>query len=544
MENPRTIEEMLVKEKRMTENQLARARILTGSARERERLRFLVELGYVSEDDILDCICRKEGTARTDAETAKIDPRAAALLTGAFAREHHLLPVAFKEDSIIVAVPFWADQDVLDETAVFTGVPAVPVLAAEKELEKAIERVYGEEEEGESAERMDSAPLVRAVNAIIEEAYERNASDIHVEPWKDRLTVRFRINGDLICVRSMELLYHSPIVTRLKLMAGMDIAQKRLPQDGKYHYERGGISTDLRISSLPTIYGEKMVLRLLGNNRDPALMDIGRLGMEEEQREVFDRMLRAPFGLVLVTGPTGSGKSTTLYAALNRLASGKLNIVTVEEPVEKMINGITQVQVNPKAGLTFAAALRSILRQDPDVIMVGEMRDEETVSMGIRAAITGHLVFSTLHTGDCASAVIRLRSMGAPSYLIAASLTGMAPQRLVKRRGPLCNRPENVNGEKQDALRQLTGQEIQRLWHAPGCPKCNGTGYIRRRAVYEMMEADGTVKDMIRRGTSAEELRRYQRKKGFLPLKDYVVKLLLAGETDMEEAEKVIYSAE
>ena len=388
MENPRTIEEMLVKEKRMTENQLARARILTGSARERERLRLLVELGYVSEDDILDCICRKEGTARTDAETAKIDPRAAALLTGAFAREHHLLPVAFKEDSIIVAVPFWADQDVLDETAVFTGVPAVPVLAAEKELEKAIERVYGEEEEGESAERMDSAPLVRAVNEIIEEAYERNASDIHVEPWKDRLTVRFRINGDLICVRSMELLYHSPIVTRLKLMAGMDIAQKRLPQDGKYHYERGGISTDLRISSLPTIYGEKVVLRLLGNNRDPALMDIGRLGMEEEQREVFDRMLRAPFGLVLVTGPTGSGKSTTLYAALNRLASGKLNIVTVEEPVEKMINGITQVQVNPKAGLTFAAALRSILRQDPDVIMVGEMRDEETVSMGIRAAIT------------------------------------------------------------------------------------------------------------------------------------------------------------
>lgn len=544
MENPRTIEEMLVKEKRMTENQLARARILTGSARERERLRLLVELGYVSEDDILDCICRKEGTARTDAETAKIDPRAAALLTGAFAREHHLLPVAFKEDSIIVAVPFWADQDVLDETAVFTGVPAVPVLAAEKELEKAIERVYGEEEEGESAERIDSAPLVRAVNAIIEEAYERNASDIHVEPWKDRLTVRFRINGDLICVRSMELLYHSPIVTRLKLMAGMDIAQKRLPQDGKYHYERGGISTDLRISSLPTIYGEKMVLRLLGNNRDPALMDIGRLGMEEEQREVFDRMLRAPFGLVLVTGPTGSGKSTTLYAALNRLASGKLNIVTVEEPVEKMINGITQVQVNPKAGLTFAAALRSILRQDPDVIMVGEMRDEETVSMGIRAAITGHLVFSTLHTGDCASAVIRLRSMGAPSYLIAASLTGIAAQRLVKILCPFCKRPENVNGEKQDALRQLTGQEIQRLWRAPGCPKCNGTGYIRRRAVYEMMEADGTVKDMIRRGTSAEELRRYQRKKGFLPLKDYVVKLLLAGETDMEEAEKVIYSAE
>lgn len=544
MENPRTIEEMLVKEKRMTENQLARARILTGSARERERLRLFVELGYVSEDDILDCICRKEGTARTDAETAKIDPRAAALLTGAFAREHHLLPVAFKEDSIIVAVPFWANQDVLDETAVFTGVPAVPVLAAEKELEKAIERVYGEEEEGESAERIDSAPLVRAVNAIIEEAYERNASDIHVEPWKDRLTVRFRINGDLICVRSMELLYHSPIVTRLKLMAGMDIAQKRLPQDGKYHYERGGISTDLRISSLPTIYGEKMVLRLLGNNRDPALMDIGRLGMEEEQREVFDRMLRAPFGLVLVTGPTGSGKSTTLYAALNRLASGKLNIVTVEEPVEKMINGITQVQVNPKAGLTFAAALRSILRQDPDVIMVGEMRDEETVSMGIRAAITGHLVFSTLHTGDCASAVIRLRSMGAPSYLIAASLTGIAAQRLVKILCPFCKRPENVNEEKQDALRQLTGQEIQRLWRAPGCPKCNGTGYIRRRAVYEMMEADGTVKDMIRRGTSAEELRRYQRKKGFLPLKDYVVKLLLAGETDMEEAEKVIYSAE
>ncbi len=543
MEYQSRIEDMLVKEGCMTKEQLARARTLFREADQKERLKTLVDLGYVDEKDVISCICRGEQIQAVDLEKQEADARAASLLSASFAREHTVLPVALKEEGLLAAVPFWIEQDVLDETAVLTGMPVIPVLALESHLKRAIEKAYGKEREI-SAERTERAPLVRMVNALIEEAYERNASDIHVEPGKDTLIVRFRINGDLVCARTMELSYQSPMVTRLKLMAGMDIAQKRLPQDGKYHYERGGVSTDLRISSLPTIYGEKIVLRLLGNNRDMALMDIGRLGMEEEQRTVFEKMLHVPYGMVLVTGPTGSGKSTTLYAALHSLSSRKINIVTVEEPVEKIINGITQVQVNPKAGLTFAAALRSILRQDPDVIMVGEMRDEETVSMGVRAAITGHLVFSTLHTADCASTVIRLRSMGVPSYLIAASLAGVAAQRLVKILCPSCRQMEKVEGQRRKALKDLTGQEIERIWSARGCPRCSGTGYIRRRAIYEIMEVDGEIKEMIRRGTSVGELRLYQKKKGLLTLKDYAVKLLAEGETDIAEAEKIIYSAE
>ena len=544
MQEQESIERMLVKAGYMTESQLARARTLTGDRRERERLRLLVELGYVSEENVLSCICRQEGLGRADLEHGGAESEAAVMLEGGFARDHLLLPAAVEKDCLLIAAPFWVERDTLEEAEALTGMRIVPVLAPAASLRAAIDAAYGEAREHGGGEREENAPVVRMVNAMIEEAYEKNASDIHIEPRKDQLVVRFRIHGDLIRVRTLESPLHSPITTRLKLMAGMDIAQKRLPQDGNCHYEKGSISTDLRISSLPTIYGERIAVRLLGNSRDAALMDMGRLGMEEEQRAVFERMLRAPYGMVLVTGPTGSGKSTTLYAALNRLAAEKRNIVTIEDPVEKVVPGITQVQVNPKAGLTFASALRSILRQDPDVIMVGEMRDEETVSMGVRAAVTGHLVFSTLHTGDCASAVIRLRSMGVPSYLIAASLTGAAAQRLVRILCPFCRRPEKTDPQRREQLRQLTGQEIETIWHAPGCPRCSGTGCIGRRAVYEIMEADGSIKEMIRRGASVQELRGHQRKAGFLPLKDYAVRLLLAGDIDIEEAERILYSAE
>ena len=302
-------------------------------------------------------------------------------------------------------------------------------------------------------ERVESAPVVRMVNTVIEEAFHKNASDIHVEPGKNDLVIRIRINGDLMVHTTLKMEYHRPMITRLKLMAGMDIAEKRLPQDGKYHYERGEVSTDLRISTLPSIYGEKAVLRLLGNDRNNSLMDIRRLGMEEEQRIVFEHILKAPHGMVLVTGPTGSGKTTTLYAAINRMVKKKINIVTVEDPAEKVMDGITQVQVNSKAGLTFASALRSILRQDPDVIMVGEMRDEETVAIGVRAAITGHLVLSTLHTNDCASTIHRLRNMGVPPYMAAASLSGIVAQRLVKLLCPNCRQPTSRTSGSKGYLR-------------------------------------------------------------------------------------------
>lgn len=282
----------------------------------------------------------------------------------------------------------------------------------------------------------------------------------------------------------------------------MDIAEKRLPQDGKYRYDRGQVKTDLRISALPTIYGEKIVLRLLNSARDDCLMDVRRLGMTEEQEEAFERFIKAPYGLVLVTGPTGCGKTTTLYAALNRLVRRKINVVTVEDPVEKAISGATQVQVNVKSGLTFAVALRAILRQDPDVIMIGEMRDGETASIGVRAAITGHLVFSTLHTNDCAASVARLLDMGVVPYMAAAALTGVIAQRLVKELCPHCRREYEPDGRERELLGGTAPEPVKRLWKPVGCSRCGNTGYSGRRAIYEFMEVDEEIGGMIQKGAS------------------------------------------
>ena len=265
---------------------------------------------------------------------------------------------------------------------------------------------------------------------------------------------------------------------------------------------------------------------------------------KEKQEEIFGRMLKAPFGIILVTGPTGSGKSTTLYAALSQLAEKKINCVTVEDPVEKLINGVTQVQVNAKAGLTFATALRSILRQDPDVIMVGEIRDEETADIGVRAAVTGHLVLSTLHTNDCVSAVYRLQNMGIPFYMIAAATTGVVAQRLVKVLCPHCRRKIKAGQQTKRLLYEVSGKEAEEVWEAVGCEECLNTGYSHRRASYEMFELNETTKNMIRDGETAEKIRRYQRERGFLSLQEQAAQMVMNGEMDMEEAEKVIYSAD
>ena len=468
----------------------------------------------------------------------------------------------------MVAAAYPVSPDVLDEVATLSGKEVRAVLAPEKELRKALRKAYGYAPEhvyGENAyfpmetpgtapegsgselyfmERVESAPVVRMVNAVIEDAFHKNASDIHVEPGRKDLVIRIRINGDLIVHTTLKMEYHRPMITRLKLMAGMDIAEKRLPQDGKYHYERGEVSTDLRISTLPSIYGEKAVLRLLRNDRDNSLMDIRRLGMEEEQRTVFEHILKAPHGMVLVTGPTGSGKTTTLYAALNRMVKKKINIVTVEDPVEKIMEGITQVQVNPKAGLTFASALRSILRQDPDVIMVGEMRDEETAAIGVRAAITGHLVLSTLHTNDCASTIHRLRNMGVPPYMAAASLSGIVAQRLVKLLCPNCREPYEPDGRERRIFAERRADVPDRLWRSAGCPLCGGTGYVRRTAVYEMMDVDEQIKAMILDNEPLLSIREYQEQKGSMPIRNHVLRMAARGETDMEEAEKILYSVQ
>lgn len=557
-----TIEELLIKNEYLTESQLKRALNFKEQEPERSVEEILTELGYVTEASVMECAGIRDHIPVTDLDGYRIDLKAADTVTPSFAKRNHVIPIDFDGDRLVVAGAYPLDLDVMDETATVTGMEVQATLAAAAQVERAIERTYGgnrgrlsgagstglepldRQMELLMKERVESAPVVRMVNTIIEDAYSGNASDIHVEPGQHDLVIRIRINGDLIVHTILDMAYHRPMVTRLKLMAGMDIAEKRLPQDGKYHYERASVSTDLRISTLPSIFGEKVVLRLLGNDRDNSLMDVKRLGMNEEQRELFERILKVPHGIVLVTGPTGSGKTTTLYAVLSRIVKKKVNVVTVEDPVEKVIEGITQVQVNPKAGLTFAAALRSILRQDPDVIMVGEMRDEETISIGVRAAITGHLVLATLHTNDCASTINRLRNMGVPSYMTAASLSGIVAQRLVKVLCPDCRQSYEPDEREQRLLKENGSGQTKVLWKAVGCPGCNGTGYIRRKAVYELMDVNEEVKTMIADNATPRDIHAYQRKRGLKSLSEYALQMVLEGETSMEEAEKIIYSAE
>lgn len=548
----------------LTERQLRRAMEFRERCPDKALEEILLDFGYVSEAALLACLGERDGLEVVDLSEYKVDPEAAGLISHNFSDQYQVLPIGIRNGKLVVAARDPLMFDVFDEIEAAAGMELTVVLAAaesirdcaaavyrEQDLSNAVQKVNKEvqgsghsREACAASERVEGTPIVKMVNTLIEQAYARGASDIHVEPMEDRLVIRLRVNGDLVEHTSMAMEAHRPIVTRLKIMGGMDIAEKRLPQDGKYRYDRGQVKTDLRISALPTIYGEKIVLRLLNSARDDCLMDVRRLGMTEEQEEIFERFIKAPYGLVLVTGPTGSGKTTTLYAALNRLVRRKINVVTVEDPVEKAISGATQVQVNVKSGLTFAVALRAILRQDPDVIMIGEMRDGETASIGVRAAITGHLVFSTLHTNDCAASVARLLDMGVVPYMAAAALTGVIAQRLVKELCPHCRREYEPDGRERELLGGAAPETVKRLWKPVGCSRCGNTGYSGRRAIYEFMEVDEKIGGMIQKGISPHEIRTVLRKNGSKSLREQARDMTIRGETSMEELEKIIYSVE
>ena len=558
------VETLLLERGLLTERQLRRAMEFRERCPDKALEEILLDFGYVSEAALLACLGERDGLEVVDLSEYKVDPEAAGLISHNFSDQYQVLPIGIRNGKLVVAARDPLMFDVFDEIEAAAGMELTVVLAAaesirdcaaavyrEQDLSNAVQKVNKEvqgsghsREAGAASERVEGTPIVKMVNTLIEPAYARGASDIHVEPMEDRLVIRLRVNGDLVEHTSMAMEAHRPIVTRLKIMGGMDIAEKRLPQDGKYRYDRGQVKTDLRISALPTIYGEKIVLRLLNSARDDCLMDVRRLGMTEEQEEIFERFIKAPYGLVLVTGPTGSGKTTTLYAALNRLVRRKINVVTVEDPVEKAISGATQVQVNVKSGLTFAVALRAILRQDPDVIMIGEMRDGETASIGVRAAITGHLVFSTLHTNDCAASVARLLDMGVVPYMAAAALTGVIAQRLMKELCPHCRREYEPDGRERELLGGAAPETVKRLWKPVGCSRCGNTGYSGRRAIYEFMEVDEKIGGMIQKGTSPHEIRTVLRKNGSKSLREQARDMTIRGETSMEELEKIIYSVE
>ncbi|MCG1041164.1 type II secretion system ATPase GspE [Mycetohabitans sp. B8] len=372
-------------------------------------------------------------------------------------------------------------------------------------------------------ESEDDAPIIRMINALLTQAAREGASDIHIEPFENTSVVRFRVDGTLRDVVRPKKALHGALISRIKIMAQLDIAEKRLPQDGRITLRVGGRPVDVRVSTLPTGHGERAVLRLL--EKDAQRLNLERLGMGPDTLAQFDKLIGRPHGIVLVTGPTGSGKTTTLYAALSRLETETSNIMTVEDPIEYDLSGIGQTQVNDRIGMNFARALRSILRQDPDIIMIGEIRDLETAQIAVQASLTGHLVLATLHTNDAASAVTRLTDMGVEPYLLASSLLGVLAQRLVRQLCPVCKRQSVEDGRVQ--------------WHPVGCDKCGHSGYTGRRGVYELLVIDDAIRTLIHRNASDAELLQRARASGMRTLREDAQRWLDTGVTSLEEVLRV-----
>ena len=389
-------------------------------------------------------------------------------------------------------------------------------------------------------EAEDDAPVIRFINVLFTQALRERASDVHFEVFEGRSVVRFRIDGTLRDVLEPPRALHAALVSRVKVMASLDIAEKRLPQDGRITLRIAGRPVDVRVSTLPTGHGERVVLRLL--DKQQGRLDLGSLGMSDATRDKVDALIGQPHGIVLVTGPTGSGKTTTLYAALSRLDAGRLNIMTVEDPIEYDLDGIGQTQVNPAIEMTFARALRAILRQDPDVVMIGEIRDLETARIAVQASLTGHLVLATLHTNDAAGAVTRLIDMGIEPFLLASTLLGVLAQRLVRRLCPDCRTPELPSAEQRAAMpARLRGRPV---YHAVGCAKCNGSGYRGRTGIYELLLVDEEMRHLIHDAAAESTVRERALARGMTVLREDGLRWVAAGETSIEEVLRVSRAAE
>lgn len=519
----------------------------------------VVELGFMTELNFAKALAGNLRVQYVDLDNIEINTEAVQLVPEALARKHTVIAINVQGKRLTVATNDPVNFIVLEDIKVSTGMDTIPVLATTSAINKAIGRYYSmqnvdsvidsvnamggdlgdmSQEESDSKDRVESAPIVKLATTIIENAYRADATDIHIEPFKTYTRIRIRVNGDLVELMNISSAVHSALTTRLKLISGMNIAEKRIPQDGRFTQVVDGTTLDVRVSSLPTVHGEKIVIRILSTGQI-ALRKITDLGMSDYNYQLFEHMLRVPHGVILVTGPTGSGKTTTLYAALGELAKPNVNVITVEDPVEKAIDGINQCQVNTKAGMTFAAALRSILRQDPDIVMVGEMRDAETADIGIRAAITGHLVLSTLHTNDAASTVVRLVDMGVAAYMVATSLIGVIAQRLIKVLCPECKTPR-LSTEEENELMGIP-HSIQ-IYEPCGCQACNNTGYRGRTAIHEIIHCNSKVSTIIAAGGTKEEIETAAKENGTKLLRDNASELVQAGQTSIDELIRATFS--
>ena len=522
----------------------------------------LAQSGIITEQQLIEALKIQLGVEFVDLTAVSIPVELAKYVPRTLAKKYCVVPVKLVRDTLYLAMSDPLDFIAQEEVKAASRKRVIPMIATHRATEQAISRLYGSEGTARVIEEMkreagsagpdivpaqlakdsdssEGAPTIRVVNSLIERAFTERASDIHLEPQEGEMVVRMRIDGLLRRVLTVPAELQSTVISRLKIMGGMDIAERKVPQDGHAMLRVKGSEIDLRISSMPTVYGEKIVLRLL--NKTSQLLSRDAIGLEGEDLECYRTLLKNPSGVILLVGPTGSGKSTTMCVMLRDLAREEVNIVTLEDPVEYYIPGVSQCQINEKTGMTFAGGLRAILRQDPDIISVGEIRDGETASIAMRAAITGHLVLSTLHTNDAPSAVDRLRDVGVEPWLISGALRGVVSQRLVRRICPHCKRAYHPASDEL-ALLGLDDAPDLVFYKGEGCPDCHHTGYTGRRAVFEILMIDAPLRRLITAGASADELADEARRHGFTTMRERCRDLVLRGETTAEEAARTISS--
>lgn len=526
----------------------------------------IIGLGYVTQDAINDLLCQQLNIDFVDLRKIEIDDSIARMVGEKVARKYMLLPFALDDrqaNVIKVAMEDPMNIMAIDDIGIITGMTVQPYLSTHAYISTAIDKLYGKSqanaiaeqfmkeqgsgddadnaEENKRQEDVDNSPVVKLVNNIIEGGVRQRASDIHIEPFEYNVRVRYRIDGVLREIISYDRALYAAIIARLKVISGMDISEKRKPQDGRITITVDRREYDIRVSNLPTVFGEKVVMRLA--SKEGFKRDKKDLGLSPTDLVKFDNILRNPHGIILVTGPTGSGKSTTLYTALSELASDEVNIITVEDPVEANVDNVNQVQVNVKANLTFASALRSILRQDPDIIMIGEIRDGETAEIAVKASITGHLVVSTLHTNSTAASISRLIDMGIEPYLLGDSLVGIIAQRLVRRLCPECKEPYEADEEEKRVLK-VPQNEPLKLYKACGCEACGNTGYYGRIGVYEIMPISRKIKNLIASGANADEITAQAVTEGMNTLRMSASNYVKQGLTSFSEMMKITYETD
>lgn len=533
----------------------------------------MVALGFVTEDQLIDVLCEQLKIDYIDLRKVESIPEdIISLIPEELIRKYSLLPVRMSStqmNTLVVAMTDPMNIYAIDDISIVTGYQIEPVLSTTSQINSKIDLIFGKQQAQNIAEKykkeqeayfdsgkkskdddsedearredVENSPIVLLVKGVIEQAARQRASDIHIEPFEYNVRVRFRVDGSLREIISYDKALYNAIIARVKIISGMDISEKRKPQDGRITQVVDRKEYDIRVSCLPTAFGEKVVMRLAskeGFNKDKK-----DLGLRPEDLVQFDNILKNPHGIILVTGPTGSGKSTTLYTALSELNREDVNIVTVEDPVEANIDGINQVHVNVKANLTFASALRSILRQDPDIIMIGEIRDGETAGIAIKAAITGHLVVSTLHTNSTASTIGRMVDMGVEPYLLGDSLVGIIAQRLVRRLCPECKKAIQASLDDKKKMGVDIHQEYT-IYEPVGCPACDNSGYKGRIGIYEILTVTGKIKNLIANNATAEEIKAGAEAEGMSSLRSSAAKYVIEGVTSVAEMMKATYTAD